>query len=87
MAKKNVLESNYQKLIGWYEYRAKENTGSLKKLLKLLSELDRNVEASNDYEKDIDDLESLKFIYETGIRKFESQADKYKALLKGGEEP
>ncbi|MCE7066651.1 hypothetical protein [Dyadobacter sp. CY326] len=85
MAKKSSLKENYQKLHDWYEYRAEENTGSLEKLQKLLSELDRNVEASEAYEKDIDDLESLKFIYETGIRKFESQVDKYRDLIENFE--
>ncbi len=68
-------------MLEWNQYRAEENSGSLKKLLQLLSELDRESEADETYEKDIDDLESLKFIYETGIRKFESQVDKYKALI------
>ncbi|MCE7070644.1 hypothetical protein LZG74_10040 [Dyadobacter sp. CY327] len=80
MAKKN-LKASYQKMLEWNQYRAEENSGSLKKLLQLLSELDRESEADETYEKDIDDLESLKFIYETGIRKFESQVDKYKALI------
>ncbi|MCF2495129.1 hypothetical protein [Dyadobacter chenhuakuii] len=80
MAKKN-LKASYQKMLEWNQYRAEENSGSLKKLLRLLSELDRESEADETYEKDIDDLESLKFIYETGIRKFESQVDKYKALI------
>ncbi|MCF2487670.1 hypothetical protein [Dyadobacter sp. CY347] len=80
MAQKSLKES-YQKMLEWNQYRAEENSGSLKKLLQLLSELDRESEADEAYEKDIDDLESLKFIYETGIRKFESQVDKYKALI------
>ena len=80
MAKKK-LKASYQKMLEWNQYRAEENSGSLKKLLQLLSELDRESEADETYEKDIDDLESLKFIYETGIRKFESQVDKYKALI------
>ncbi len=68
-------------MLEWYQYRAEENTGSLKKLQKLLAELDRESEASEAYEKDVDDLESLKFIYETGIRNFESQVEKYKAMI------
>jgi hypothetical protein len=82
MAKKNGLKENYQKLLEWYQYRAEENTGSFEKLQILLSELDRNADGDADYEKDIDDLESMKFIYETGIRKFEIQVDKYKELIK-----
>lgn len=82
MAKKSSLQDNYSKLLEWYQYRAKENAGSLEKLLALLAELDRKVDGPAEYEKDIDDLESLKFIYETGIRNFESQVDKYRELLK-----
>ncbi|MCF0050443.1 hypothetical protein MUK70_05375 [Dyadobacter chenwenxiniae] len=85
MAKKSSLKENYQKLLEWYQYRAEENAGSLEKLLVLLAALDRKVDGPADYEKDIDDLESLKFIYETGIRKFESQVDKYQELLQAGE--
>ncbi|MCE7063340.1 hypothetical protein [Dyadobacter sp. CY343] len=81
MAKKDSLKENYRQLLDWYQYRAEENAGSLKKLEKLLSKLDRNVQASDDYEKDIDDLESLKIIYEVAIRNFESQVDKYRNLL------
>jgi hypothetical protein len=81
MAKNNNLKKSYQKLLEWYQYRAEENAGSLKKLQKLLAELDRESQASEAYEKDVDDLESLKFIYETGIRNFESQVDKYKAMI------
>ncbi|WP_035333186.1 hypothetical protein [Dyadobacter crusticola] len=81
MKKKDSLKESYIKMLEWYQYRAEENTGSLKKLQKLLAELDRESEASEAYEKDVDDLESLKFIYETGIRNFESQVEKYKAMI------
>ncbi|KQS33946.1 hypothetical protein [Dyadobacter sp. Leaf189] len=81
MKKKDSLKKSYMKMLEWYQYRAEENTGSLKKLQKLLAELDRESEASEAYEKDVDDLESLKFIYETGIRNFESQVEKYKAMI------
>ncbi len=81
MAAKKSLKDSYQKMLDWNQYRAQENSASLKKLLKLLSQLDRVSEASPTYEKDVDDLESLKFIYETSIRNFESQVDKYKALI------
>lgn len=81
MAKDKKLLKNYKMLAEWYTYRAKENTGSHQKLLKLLAALDRNVTAEGDYEKDVDDLESLKIIYETGIRRFESQVEKYKKLI------
>ena len=68
-------------MLEWNQYRAKENTASLKKLLKLLSQIDKKSPADKGYEKDVDDLESLKFIYESGIRSFESQLDKYRALM------
>lgn len=86
MAKKSSLKENYSKLLEWYQYRAQENAGSLEKLLALLAVLDRKVDGPAEYEKDIDDLESLKFIYETGIRNFESQVDKYRELLKSEED-
>lgn len=76
------LKKNYQLLLDWYQYRAQENTGSQQKLLDLLAALDMDVAASPDYDKDIDDLESLKIIYETGIRRFESQVEKYQKLIK-----
>ncbi|NIJ52436.1 hypothetical protein [Dyadobacter arcticus] len=81
MPTKTPIKKNYQMLLEWYQYRAGENAGSLKKLLKLLSKLDRNAEGTAAYDKDIDDLESLKFIYETGIRNFESQVDKYRTMI------
>ncbi|MCF0074172.1 hypothetical protein LZD49_27055 [Dyadobacter sp. CY261] len=77
------LKRNYQKLLDWYQYRAEENKGSQQKLLDLLAALDRDVQADKAYEKDVDDLESLKIIYETGIRRFESQVDRYKKLIDG----
>ncbi|QRR00720.1 hypothetical protein [Dyadobacter sandarakinus] len=81
MPAQNDLKKNYKMLLDWYGYRARENAGSLKKLQKLLAVLNRDVEGGKVYDKDIDDLESLKFIYETGIRNFESQVEKYQALL------
>ncbi|SKB78745.1 hypothetical protein [Dyadobacter psychrophilus] len=82
MASNNNLKKSYQKLLNWYKYRAEENSKSLLKLQKLLSELDRESQGNEVYDKDIDDLESLKFIYETGIRNFESQVDKYQKMIK-----
>jgi len=81
MTQKAKLKKNYQKLLDWYQYRAEENTGSHKKLLDLLAVLDKDLEADESYDKDIDDLESLKIIYETGIRRFESQVEKYRKLI------
>lgn len=82
MASHHSLKKSYQKLLKWYQYRAEENSKSLIKLQKLLSELDRESQGNAVYDKDIDDLESLKFIYETGIRNFESQVDKYQKMIK-----
>lgn len=81
MADKTNLRSSYELMLQWYEYRAEENTQSLHKLHKLLPELDRQSTADPTYEKDVDDLESLKLIYETSIRNFESQADRYRKLI------
>lgn len=81
MTEKTKLKRNYQKLVDWYQYRAEENKGSQQKLLELLASLDKDLQADESYDKDIDDLESLKIIYETGIRRFESQVDKYKKLM------
>jgi hypothetical protein len=81
MGSSKKLKKSYALLLNWYDYRAKENAKSLGKLQKLLSQLDRESVANATYEKDIDDLESLKFIYETGIRNFESQVDKYRNMI------
>jgi len=68
-------------MIDWNKYRLKQNSESLKKLNVLLSRLEREEQADPVYEKDIVDLDSLKIIYETGIRNFEGQIQKYKELL------
>ncbi|MDR6806042.1 hypothetical protein J2Y45_003234 [Dyadobacter sp. BE34] len=81
MTRKAEQKKNYQMLLDWYQYRAEENKGSHKKLLDLLAKLNKNLEADESYDKDIDDLESLKIIYETGIRRFESQVEKYQRLI------
>lgn len=81
MNQKAMLKKNYQKLLDWYQYRAEENTVSHQKLLDLLATLDKDLQADESYDKDIDDLESLKLIYETGIRRFESQVEKYQKLI------
>lgn len=81
MTQKARLKKNYQKLLDWYQYRAEENTASHQKLLDLLAALDKDLQADESYDKDIDDLESLKMIYETGIRRFESQVEKYRKLI------
>ena len=68
-------------MIDWNLYRAEQNGESLKKLTKMLSELDRDLKGDETYEKDIVDLDSLKIIYETSIRNFEGQVDKYRNLI------
>ena len=79
--KKNSLQQAYQKMIDWNNYRLEQNTESLNKLITLISELTDEDQADPVYEADIDDLLSLKIIYETGIRNFESKIDKYNELL------
>jgi len=81
MAKTNKLEKAYQQMIDWNLYRAEQNGESLTKLTKILSELDRDLEGDETYAKDIVDLDSLKIIYETSIRNFEGQVDKYRQLI------
>jgi hypothetical protein len=79
--KKNSLQQAYQKMIDWNNYRLEQNTESLNKLITLISELTDEDQADPVYDADIDDLLSLKIIYETGIRNFESKIDKYNELL------
>ncbi|MBE9463510.1 hypothetical protein ACFP1I_11320 [Dyadobacter subterraneus] len=79
--KKNSLQQAYQKMIDWNSYRLEQNTESLKKLIELLPQLSEEDQADPVYQADIDDLLSLKIIYETGIRNFESKIDKYNELL------
>jgi hypothetical protein len=81
MGNSKNLKKSYKLLLEWYDYRAKENAKSLGKLQKLLAQLDMESDANATYDKDVDDLESLKLIYETGIRNFESQVDKYRAMI------
>lgn len=68
-------------MIDWNTYRLEQNTESLNKLIVLLPELTEEDQADPVYQADIDDLLSLKIIYETGIRNFESKIDKYTELL------
>ncbi|REA63665.1 hypothetical protein DSL64_04305 [Dyadobacter luteus] len=63
MAYENNLKKSYATMLKRYEYQ--ENAQSLQKLHKLLPELDRAYIAEPTYAKDLDDLESLKLIYET----------------------
>ncbi len=81
MAKNKNIKTSYQYLIDWNRYRLEQNRQSLEKLLILLPKLDREHDADKMYETDIDDLESLRIIYETGIRNFESQIDRYQKLI------
>ncbi|WP_221392757.1 hypothetical protein [Dyadobacter sp. NIV53] len=80
--KNESLKERYQLLIDWNTYRLEQNTESLEKLLVLLPKLDKELEGDESYKSDIPDLHSLKVIYETGIRNFESTIDKYNSLLK-----
>ena len=82
MTENDKLKKSYQKMIDWNLYRLEQNNQSLDKLLKLLPKLDRSLEADPIYQKDVVDLDSLKIIYETGIRGFESQIERYEKLLK-----
>lgn len=68
-------------MIDWNRYRLEQNTESLKKLIALLPKLTEEDQADPVYQADIDDLLSLKIIYETGIRNFEGKIDKYTELL------
>ena len=69
-------------MMNWNRYRLRQNKQSLEKLLLLLSKLDSSGPADDKaYEDDVDDLQSLKIIYETGIRSFESQIEKHQRLI------
>ena len=81
MTKKTSLGASYKQLIDWNTYRLKQNKQSLEKLLVLLTKVDKEYIDDKEYAKDIDDLESLKIIYETGIRNFESQIERYQKLM------
>ena len=79
--KKNTLKEGYQLMIKWNEYRLSQNRQSLDKLVKLIPKLKEEAQANPVYQADIDDLLSLKIIYETGIRGFESKIEKYTELI------
>lgn len=81
MNEKAKLKKAYRQMIDWNTYRLEQNRQSLDKLVHLLSELDRDLKGSEIYEKDVVDLDALKIIYETGIRSFESQVDRYNNLI------
>ena len=76
------IGKSYQRMIAWNSYRLKQNNQSLQKLKILLSQLNRNEPADQTYEKDIVDLDALRMIYETSIRNFESQIEKYTDLVR-----
>ncbi len=86
MSKLDKLKKNYQYMIDWNLYRLDQNNESLEKLKKLLTKLDRNMDGDAAYEKDVVDLDALKLIYETSIRNFEGQVDKYRNLIENMEE-
>jgi hypothetical protein len=77
------LKKSYQLMIDWNLDRIKQNCQSQKKLALLLAKLGRYLPADPVYDKDVDDLESLRIIFETSIRTFEGQVEKYTDLLKG----
>ena len=79
--KKNTLKEGYQLMIKWNEYRLSQNRQSLDKLVKLIPKFKEEAQADPVYQADIDDLLSLKMIYETGIRGFESKIEKYTELI------
>ncbi|WP_149244105.1 hypothetical protein [Dyadobacter sp. 32] len=86
MSKLDKRKKNYQYMIDWNLYRLDQNNKSLEKLDKLLTKLDRNMDGDAAYEKDVVDLDALKLIYETSIRNFEGQVDKYRNLIENMEE-
>jgi hypothetical protein len=81
MSQGNKLRESFQLMIDWNLYRLKQNNESLSRLEKLLSKLDRDYADNEIYAKDIVDLDSLKIIYETSIRNFDAQIEKYKRLI------
>jgi len=68
-------------MIDWNEYRLKQNDQSLTELTKFLAKLDRSLTGDPTYEKDVVDLDAMKIIYETSIRNFDGQIQKYKKLI------
>ena len=78
---KKGLKQKYQQMADWNLYRLEQNKSSLEKLMKLLPELDNAEGAAEVYEADLDDLQSLRLIYETSIRNFESKVDIYRNLI------
>jgi len=82
MGEKAKLKKAYQQMIDWNLYRLEQNKQSLDKLVNFLSKLDRELKGPDSYEKDVVDLDAMKIIYETGIRSFESQIERYNNLIK-----
>lgn len=68
-------------MIDWNVYRLDQNKESYEKLIKLLPGLATDDTADAVYQADVDDMESLRLIYETAIRNFEGKIQKYKELL------
>ena len=81
MKKKNTLKEAYQHMIRWNEYRLAQNQQSLEELINLIPKLKEEEQADPIYQADVDDLLSLKIIYETGIRSFEGKIQKYTELI------
>jgi hypothetical protein len=79
--KKSSLGESYQQMIDWNIYRLDQNKESYEKLIELLPTLATDENADAVYQADVDDMESLRLIYETAIRNFEGKIQKYKELL------
>ena len=75
------LKEQYQNIIDWNIYRIDQSTESLDKLTQLLPKLGTGEEGDVSHQQEIVELNSLKLIYETGIRNLEGKVDKYKKLL------
>jgi hypothetical protein len=79
--KKSSLAKSYQQMIDWNVYRLDQNKESYNKLVELLPTLTIDENADAVLQADVDDMESLRLIYETAIRNFEGKIQKYTELL------
>jgi hypothetical protein len=75
--KTSSLAKTYQQMIDWNVYRLNQN----QKLVELLPTLTIDENADAVLQADVDDMESLRLIYETAIRNFEGKIQKYEELL------
>lgn len=79
--KTSSLAKTYQQMIDWNVYRLDQNKESYQKLVELLPTLTIDENADAVLQADVDDMESLRLIYETAIRNFEGKIQKYEELL------